>query len=796
MKRIYIQFLLLLTVVFSISLQAQTLPTVNNDEFLMNSGGTYSDLQPDLAGGCSGCEVPDLNFNWSNSFDAAVMNETYIRRAAKKKAREWYNRQVNEIAKPAIDKKFGRTFSSFTEAKNELLIDSERRNIATFSEPIRDRYRGLKSEGFYIQKKHLKELKLLKLREAEIKSGNINNPAFDYIKVQGVYLKDIKSLNSLKSKWTPLLSDFSKNTAETHINNDMYKSIGKGVESEVIKLKNQHYNSLNPWDKLSLLQFLVHYEEYKKRSSPPHHIPEHINNMFKKFNNIDKATPELIESLSIKNRTGGFSVFDNRTYNKLLNAYMAPPALPGGEYMAKMEWERLKKEALDKLIRETSIEASVKVDFFILMFNITDKYQIKYLNDNYQNKKFLELHNLVKLLIDDALENPDKVYKDLKIKDILEKGAIIAKLIDELKITDSNQKEWLYEHKTEANNFIGFANNNRVSDKITDKAQAYIKGQVELEAETQNIPWKPSTGIIENNPHLKFTHVYHNHGKNISYYKLTDGSVIASSSYEKVLTSAGDLIDKDRSNIGGCQNCRFYYIKLSENDAWAEMLFNPKNHSDELKTLFALAGKEIGVNLGRYVLPVEDIKILIDGKDFDGQQVARWKGATFLLLTVVPGSKGLKIAGRIAVNAARWGKIIVVNGKRIKYSHKLVNGIVDFGTYQSKKFRKVLGIADDLTKQAHHVLSRNLRTHRAIQKAAKSKTNPFHIDEFLNGIPVDKWRNQPNHHLYDRRIRELLDAIPSGLSPEDTFSRLELIIKNVKKVIKNNPDTHLNDLIF
>ncbi|WP_425659893.1 AHH domain-containing protein [Tenacibaculum ascidiaceicola] len=104
-------------------------------------------------------------------------------------------------------------------------------------------------------------------------------------------------------------------------------------------------------------------------------------------------------------------------------------------------------------------------------------------------------------------------------------------------------------------------------------------------------------------------------------------------------------------------------------------------------------------------------------------------------------------------------------------------------------------MADDLTKLAHHVLSRNLRTHRAIQKAAKSKTSPFHIDEFLNGISVDKWRNQPNH-LYDRRIRELLDAIPSGLSPEDTFSRLELIIKNVKEVIKNNPNTHLNDLIF
>lgn len=735
MKRIYIQFLLLLLVsTFSIDLQAQRLSipekSTIGDEFLIAPDGTYSELKPDLSGNC-GCEISDLSFNWSGSFESAVANENLIRLARKRTLKKWYSNQINKVVKPAIDRKFGRTFSNFEEAKNELLIDSERKNIATLSRPLRDKYSRLRSRGFKAKEKHLKELKLLKLREAEIKSGNINNPSFGYTKVRGVYLKDIKSLSSLKSKWTPLFDDFSKNIAETHINNHMYKSIGRGVEPEVVKLKNRHYNSLNTWDRLSLLQFLVHYEEYKKLNSPPYLVPEHINNMFKKFNNIDKATPELIKNLSIKNRTGGFSVFDGRTYYKLLSAYTSPPALPGGQYMAKMEWERLKNQALDKLLNSTNT-----ADF------------------------------------------------------------AITNLIGELNITNNTQKNWLYEHKTAANNFIGFANSNRVSNKITNKAKAYIKGQVELEAETQNIPWKSSTGILENNPHLKFTHVYHNHGKNISYYKLTDGSVIASSSYEKVLTSAGDLIDKDRSNIGGCQNCRFYYIKLSDNDTWAEMLFNPNNLGDELKTLFALAGKDLGKNLGRYVLPVEDIKILIDGKDFDGQDVARWKGATFLLLTVVPGSKGLKIAGKIAANATRWGKIIVVNGKRIKYSHKLVNGIVDFGTYQSKKFRKVLGIADDLTKQAHHVLSRNLRTHRAIQKAAKSKTSPFHIDEFLNGIPVDKWRNQPNHHLYDRRIRELLDAIPSGLSPEDTFSRLELIIKNVKEVIKNNPNTHLNDLIF
>ncbi|MDO6676487.1 hypothetical protein Q4517_13125 [Tenacibaculum sp. 1_MG-2023] len=477
MKRIYIQFLLLLLVsTFSINLQAQRLnipeKSTIGDEFLIAPDGTYSELRPTLSKNC-GCEISDLSFNWSGSFNDAIANENLIRLARKRALKKWYSNQINKVVKPAIDRKFGRKFSNFEKAKNELLIDSERKNIATLSRPIRDKYSRLRSRGFKTKEKHLKELKLLKLREAEIKSGNVTKSSFGYIKVQGVYLKDIKSLSSLKSKWTPLLNDFSKNIAETHINNHMYKSIGKGVESEVIKLKNRHYNSLNMWDKLSLLQFLVHYEEYKKRSSPPYLVPEHINNMFKKFNKIDKATPELIESLSIKNRTGGFSVFDIRTYNKLLNAYMAPPALPGGEYMAKMEWERLKKEALDKLIRETSIEASVKVDFFILMFNIADKYQIKYLNDNYQNKKFLELHNLVKLLIDDALENPDKVYKDLKIKDILEKGAVIAKLIDELKITDSNQKEWLYNNIPEATEIRIFVDANKIRGVVNAKAKTF-----------------------------------------------------------------------------------------------------------------------------------------------------------------------------------------------------------------------------------------------------------------------------------------------------------------------------------
>ena len=161
MKRIYIQFLLLLTVVFSISLQAQTLPTVNKDEFLMNSDGTFSDLQPVLAGRCSGCEVPDLNFNWSNSFDAAVLNETYIRRAAKKKAREWYERQKGVIEN-FLENKYHKQFSSFNEAKDYAFIDFESKNMTINVDPIVSTKNSDRIRRALKKKVHIKGLKALK----------------------------------------------------------------------------------------------------------------------------------------------------------------------------------------------------------------------------------------------------------------------------------------------------------------------------------------------------------------------------------------------------------------------------------------------------------------------------------------------------------------------------------------------------------------------------------------------------------------------------------------------------------
>ncbi len=140
----------------------------------------------------------------------------------------------------------------------------------------------------------------------------------------------------------------------------------------------------------------------------------------------------------------------------------------------------------------------------------------------------------------------------------------------------------------------------------------------------------------------------------------------------------------------------------------------------------------------------------------------------------------------------------------LKYFTSTVAGktMVTFGGYNSSKFRKALGIAGDATKQAHHVLPRAdvIVNHEVVQKATQVATNQgFHIDNVLNGIPVETWRNQPNHPAYTdkiyRKLERFLDEQPNA-APTECYNKLLSIINEIKQVIINNPTVKINDLIF
>ncbi|MDB2606650.1 T9SS type A sorting domain-containing protein [Zobellia sp.] len=58
--------------------------------------------------------------------------------------------------------------------------------------------------------------------------------------------------------------------------------------------------------------------------------------------------------------------------------------------------------------------------------------------------------------------------------------------------------------------------------------------------------------------------------------------------------------------------------------------------------------------VGRYIIPVEDIIILIDGKDFNGVESNRLQAGGFLILEVIPGSKLLRPVKKVVTNAKEW----------------------------------------------------------------------------------------------------------------------------------------------
>lgn len=125
------------------------------------------------------------------------------------------------------------------------------------------------------------------------------------------------------------------------------------------------------------------------------------------------------------------------------------------------------------------------------------------------------------------------------------------------------------------------------------------------------------------------------------------------------------------------------------------------------------------------------------------------------------------------------------------------DGLIKFG--YSSQLRKVLKLTD-ATKQTHHIIpwAYNIQIHSVVQKAAKS-SDAFHLNEALNGIAVASWRNQPNHQAYNNKIWGKLEAYrisKPNATPQECYNKLLEIINQAKQAIINNPNTHLNNLVF
>lgn len=146
-----------------------------------------------------------------------------------------------------------------------------------------------------------------------------------------------------------------------------------------------------------------------------------------------------------------------------------------------------------------------------------------------------------------------------------------------------------------------------------------------------------------------------------TYFNLTDGNILIIDQVYRNNTYSSDPDDV-------VDVCHLYMADLNE---WFEVdinTFETECLSCDLNYIAAEVTKLAGKTIGRYVLPIEDVYILLEGKDFDGVQANRAVAGGFILIEFIPGGKILKPVTK----GLKAGTKATVKGTRKIY--KLVKG--------------------------------------------------------------------------------------------------------------------------
>lgn len=123
-------------------------------------------------------------------------------------------------------------------------------------------------------------------------------------------------------------------------------------------------------------------------------------------------------------------------------------------------------------------------------------------------------------------------------------------------------------------------------------------------------------------------------------------------------------------------------------------------------------------------------------------------------------------------------------------------GFITFG--DQNQLRKILELTDT-NMHAHHIIpwQKSIQEHPVIQKAAKSK-NAFHMNESLNGIPVQKIRNS-THNDYNNLIKMKLDQIYNSRNQDKSneffYDELMKLINDAETAIKSS-NLPINEIRF
>ena len=747
---------------------------------LKNVDGTTNDeylgKQP-LTGGecnCVNSDIPNFNFSFSSDFSNAIANDRAVIEAAERTARDWYNHQT-DLMKDYIGYKNNKTFSTYDEARNYFYRKTENNYIRNNAPSAKQKIASTYYNANNAEKTGLKGLKALSYREGEINKGNLDNSLYADFKVNGVPLKDIRTISELNNIRATVNTSTVKGLWQSDQYYDMLNEINSMISSSnyselenlAFNKKNSLYHGYNYWDKLNMMQLQLYFQDHTQYVSYPHFLTDGI---FEKFHNtIEIATPNFIENEIEKNYTE-YDLFHADHWKIILRDKYNNNGLY--THVAKADHQALMNAELNRLKSQTPMGASLNVDKIVQQFQIRDKNQYEWLNANPPKAdEFLKRMSDAKAL--DKQETSEPIPDNEIISVVgenyntevnaigneIDYGGRIVSLIKELNITDPNEKKALLQNFDRGKELVDFANLHRLNNTIINEAKDLILGQVELDGLSLDLErkWNPNVGKINGRDDQKYTHTYSDGIR--TWHLMDDNSVVLFSNTRAKLGKHDQVVNIFTSEGG---NNGYWYFMPEGADKWYNYLIKQNSSTaDELKLMFELGAQGLVKFFGRYVVPAEDIKIIFTGTDLDGVSSSRWLSGGMLIIDLA-GGKIFKAIATVAEGTRVW-RITAEHGGRI-YT-KVVNAISEatlklydiYGQNLSKFVDQALRkgeLSDDIINETAEILE-DLKNKKGSKltwdevKALFKRGNdfndkakpwyPYHEIHLANGKRLDSW---------------------------------------------------------
>ncbi len=390
MKKIHLYTIIILLSIFGSSpvfaqlkeLKVSGEYMINKDDLLLKDLEIYAD-----GNDCCGVEtLDDISFGYDIS--TALYSHNLIKSARDKALNDWFNKQ-NNLIKEEIEKQLNQNFSNFSDAQTAFYKNLEKTNIGNNISVPRNKYINKVDLRVESRNKSIRNLKLLVLRENEIKTGIINNSSYAYLKFNDTPLNQITSLNQIATLRTAEIKVFGdRDWPYVEDSNILTKlreisSNNQAILNELKSLQINYYNSFDRWERLDLMQLYLN------------HVRTSYVLAYNPISPIDYGTSNFIENFAIQNRDGNIISPFHPNYIGALIAQMVSSGMPFQQAIGAANLYATKKrneiidEALALMSNEEFITFLESEEYYrgqmseseITMFDampISD--QVKYLN--------------------------------------------------------------------------------------------------------------------------------------------------------------------------------------------------------------------------------------------------------------------------------------------------------------------------------------------------------------------------------------------------------------------------------